>query len=360
MNNYYKKFAEILVNYSLEIKAKEKVIITGTIAAEPLIEEVYILLLKKGAYPFLRIGLNNGEELFYRYAQNHHFDYVSDISLSETEKADGFVRIMSSTNTKSLSTIDPMKQAKLVKTNKPLSDIMLKKNRWILTLFPTAAYAQDAEMGFEEFKEFTAKALFIDKSDPVKEWEKLKSKQAKVIDKLKGANKIRIVSDDTDLSLAVKGRKFVNSCGYLNMPSGEIYTGPIETSAAGYIKFSFPACYSGREVEGVYLEFNNGKVIKSTADKNEQFLHSMIDIDEGAKYIGEFAFGLNYGIQKFIKNILFDEKIGGTIHLALGNSYSETGGKNKSALHWDFIKDLRKTGEVYVDDKLFLKRGKIL
>ncbi|MEW5692713.1 MAG: aminopeptidase [Candidatus Hydrogenedentota bacterium] len=360
MADYLKKFARILIEYSLKIKSKEKVIISGCVEAIPLIEQLYIQVLQKGAYPFLRLVPNNLGELFYQYAKKHHLLYLPEINLFEAKKADAVITIQSSTNTKALTSVNPEKPATYIKTMKPIKDIILKKGRWVLTLYPTQAYAQDAEMSLQEFTEFVYKALFVDKKDPVKAWYDLRDYQEKIIKRLKGADRIRILDDDTDLTLSVKNRIFINSCGLYNMPSGEIFTGPIETSANGYIKFSFPACNLGREIEGVYLEFKEGKVVKESATKNEQFLRTMLDMDKGARYPGEFAFGLNYGITKHIKNILFDEKIGGTIHLALGSSYKETGGKNKSALHWDFIKDLRKKGEVYVNDKLFMKKGKII
>ncbi len=267
---------------------------------------------------------------------------------------------MSSVNTRELTNIDAVKQAKLSKTLRPLSDIILKKDRWILALYPTQAYAQDAEMPLAEFEDFVANAVKITEKDPVKEWQKVFDYQEKIVKALTNADKVHIKGYDTDLTLSVIGRKFINSYGVANMPSGEVFTGPIENSANGKIYYEFPACTNGNEVSGVRLEFKAGRVVKASAEKNEGFLLKMLEMDKGSRYLGEFAFGLNYSIQKFIKNILFDEKIGGTIHLALGNSYPETGGKNKSGLHWDMIKDLRNEGEVRINGKPVFKKGKFI
>lgn len=355
----YLRFAEILVDYSLNIKPAEKVVVAAPAVAAPLVEKVYEVLLNRGAYPVIRLGLDTDAEIFYRHAQSRHLDHLSDLSLYQARHTDAIINIMASSNTKSMSTVDPAKQARVMKTSKPVREIIMKKDRWVLTLFPTAAYAQDAEMSLDEFREFVGRSLYLDRRDPIAEWQRVRKHQEKIVRILNRARTVRIADTDTDLTLSVKGRTFINSSGLRNMPCGEVFTGPVETSAEGHIAYSFPACYSGREVEKVHLEFSRGRVVKAAAAKNEKFLLSMLDLDAGARYLGEFAIGLNYGIRQFIKNILFDEKIGGTVHLALGNSYPETGGRNKSALHWDMIKDLRTTGELYVDGELFMSKGKL-
>jgi aminopeptidase len=232
------------------------------------------------------------------------------------------------------------------------------KKPWTLTLFPTSAFAQDADMSLTEFEDFVYSATFADQDRPVAKWRALERRQEKMIAALKGADEVHIVGPDTDLTLSVKGRTFINSAGTNNMPSGEIFTGPVETSAEGYIKYDFPVCHAGREIDGIRLVFRKGKVVEASATKNEKFLLSMLDIDRGARRLGELGIGTNFGIDRFVRNILFDEKIGGTIHLALGKSYEETGGRNESALHWDMIKDLRKGGALYVDGEVIQKDGK--
>ena len=352
------RMAGVLIDYSTGVKKGDIVFIKGSSLAEPLIKELYRLTLERGGHPHIRVSLPGQPRLYYETASGEELRYLSPVSLYEARKADVYISISSASNTRSLSGIDPAKQAAHGITMKPVSETILRKSRWTITLFPTEAYAQDADMSLPEFEDFVFKAVFADKSDPVGAWKKLAKMQDALIKNLRGADEVRIVSSDTDLTLSVKGRTFVNSCGKHNMPSGEIFTGPVENSANGWISFSYPVCYGGREVDGVRLRFKDGKMIKAEARKNEAFLKSMLGMDRGARYLGEFAFATNRGIQKFTKSILFDEKIGGTIHLALGRSYPETGGKNKSALHWDMIKDLRKEGEIYVNGKLFMKKGR--
>ena len=272
---------------------------------------------------------------------------------------DGTAVIYSSSNTRALSEFDPSLQGRMAKSRRPLKNQILKK-KWTLTLFPTAAYAQDAEMSLRDFEDFIYSATFSDTEDPVRRWKRLKSKQDKLIAKLEGAEEVRIVGPGTDLSMNIKGRTFINSPGIHNMPSGEIFTGPIENSVEGFIEYDYPVVNAGREIDGIRLVFEKGTVVEATASKNEAYLLKMLDMDPGARRIGELGIGTNFKIQRFIKNILFDEKIGGTIHLALGAAYPETGAKNKSALHWDMIKDLRKGGALYVDGKAIQKEGTFL
>jgi aminopeptidase len=248
---------------------------------------------------------------------------------------------------------------------RPFSDRFLeraarKQLRWSGTLYPSQAFAQDAEMSLREFEDFVYKGCLVHEPDPIKAWKKISKEQQRVVNWLKKARKIHVVGPDTDLKLEVTGRTWINCDGHENFPDGEIFTGPIENSVNGHIRYTYPACLYGREVEDVRLQFKDGKVVNATAAKNEDFLSKMLKSDKGARYVGEFAFGTNSGIQRFTKNILFDEKIGGTIHLALGKGYPESGSKNKSAIHWDMVCDLRKDGEVRVDGTLFLKDGKIL
>ena len=227
------------------------------------------------------------------------------------------------------------------------------KKRWVGFDYPTNALAQEAEMSLEEYEDFVFNAVIVDWNKVSKDMDKLK----KLYDEKK---EVKIVDDDTDLTLSLAGRKGVKGDGSCNMPDGELFFAPIKESLNGHISFSFPAIYGGREVDGVRLEFKNGVIVKATAKKNEAFLKQMIATDDGSKYIGEFGIGYNYNINKFTRNILFDEKIGGTIHLAIGQAYEECGGGNKSAVHWDIIKDLRKTGKIFIDGKLVLNNGKYI
>ena len=353
------KFARLLVGYSIYAKKGETISVEGSSIAEPLMLAVYEHLLQAGAFPLIRMTPVDAAQGFFAHAQPHHLDTVAPFEKALATAMDGSIRVMASTNTRALSSVDPSKQTRMAKARRDIRKIILAK-KWALTLFPTEAYAQDAEMSLRDFETFVIKANFLDRKDPVAEWNKLEKEHQKLIARLKGADEIRIVGPETDLKMSVKNRTFISSVATHNVPSGEIFTGPVEESVEGHIQYDFPVCEGGREIDGIRLVFKGGRVVDASATKNEKYFLAMLDMDPGARRLGELGIGTNYGIQQFIKNILFDEKIGGTIHLALGESYAETGGVNKSALHWDMIKDLRKGGALYVDGKLFQKNGKFV
>jgi aminopeptidase len=357
--------AKILVDYSVKVRPNQLVRITGAPESAPLILAVYQQVLERGAHPFLQVELEEAEELLYTYASDAQLDYVPPFMKDVIEQINANIGIWTDANTKRFTNADPAKQTRRAVARRPLSDRLLeraakKELRWTGTLYPTQAFAQDAEMSLREFEDFVYRACLVHEPDPIKAWRKISKKQQRLVDWLNKAREIHVVGPDTDLKLEVTGRRWENCDGHENFPDGEIFTAPIEDSMNGHIRYTYPACAYGREVEDVRLQFKDGKVIKATAAKNEQFLLKMLETDKGARYVGEFAFGTNSGIQRFTKNILFDEKIGGTIHLALGKGYLETGSKNKSAIHWDMVCDLRDGGEVRVDGTLFLKDGKIL
>jgi len=357
--------AKILVDYSVEVRPNQLVRISGGQEGAPLILAVYQKVLERGAHPFLQVEPEEAEELLYTYASDAQLDYIPPFMKGVIEQIDAGIGIWTDVNTKQLTNADPAKQSRRAVAMRPLSDRLLeraakKELRWSGTIHPTQAFAQDAEMSLREFEDFVYSACLVDEPDPIQAWRTVSKKQQRLVDWLNKARQIHVVGPDTDLKLEVTDRKWINCDGHENFPDGEIFTGPIEDSLNGHIRYTYPACYFGREVEDVRLQFKDGKVIKATAAKNEQVLLKMLESDKGAKYVGEFAFGTNSGIQRFTKNVLFDEKIGGTIHLALGKGYPESGSKNKSAIHWDMVCDLRDGGEVRVDGTLFLKDGKIL
>ncbi|MCR4403958.1 MAG: aminopeptidase [Candidatus Acetothermia bacterium] len=357
--------AKILVEYSVEVKPNQLVRITGAPEGAPLLLAVYQEVLKRGAHPWLQLGLEGAEELFYTYASEAQLDYVPPFMKEVIEQIDANIGIWTEVNTKQLTNADPAKQARRAAAMRPLNERFLeraakKELRWTGTVYPTQAFAQDAEMSLREFEKFVYKACLVDEPNPIGAWRAISQRQQRLVDRLNKAKAIHVTGPDTDLKLEVAGRRWENCDGHENFPDGEIFTGPVEESVNGHIRFSYPACLYGREVEDVRLTFKDGKVVEAKAAKNEQFLLKMLETDEGARYVGEFAFGTNPGIQRFTKNTLFDEKIGGTIHLALGKGYPETGSKNSSAIHWDMVCDLREGGEVRVDGTLFLKDGKIL
>jgi len=251
------------------------------------------------------------------------------------------------------------------KSGAPLTKIFMERSareelHWVGCMYPTFASAQDAGMSLTNYESFVFSACKLDSKNPVAKWKKVSKFNARLINYLRRKKKIRIVADETDLTYNVAGRKWINCDGAANFPDGEVFTAPIEDSAEGHIRFTFPAVFGGREVEDVRIEFKNGKAFKATASRGGSFMNAMLDSDRGARYLGEVAIGTNYDIKNFSKNTLFDEKIGGTIHMALGAAYPETGGKNKSGLHWDMVCDLRKGGEIYADGELFYRNGKFL
>jgi aminopeptidase len=281
------------------------------------------------------------------------------------EEFNVFIFIESRSNTKSLTNIDPYRMQLRTRAHSDVVKTFSARSasgdlRWVYTLYPTLAYAQDAEMNLTEFEDYVYGTTYADLDDPVAEWNKFHTFQASLIDWLAGKKEAIIKGPNVDLKLSIAGRKFINADGTKNMPSGEIYTSPVEDSANGWIRYTYPVVYRGREAEGVELYFEEGQVVKATAEKGEEFLNAMLDTDEGARYLGEFAIGTNKMIQRFIRNILFDEKIGGTIHLAVGNGFPEIGAKNESAIHWDMICDMRDGGLITVDGELFYESGKFI
>ena len=352
-----KKLARVLVDYSIEAGEGEQVLVAGGVAAEPLIKEVYTRLLGVGAIPIPQVALPGIQELFFEHAKDIHYEKTPPVIRSTYEGVDAVISIMAPHNTRALAGIEPGKQQALGKRDKAVQDLVIERDRWALTLFPTQALAQESEMGLEEYEEFVFEAMALGEDDPVRYWREKAEEQGRLIERLESASEVRIVGPGTDLALSIDGRKFLNGDGKHNMPCGEVFTGPVEDSANGEIYFGVPIAVAGREVLGVRLRFEEGRVVESSAEKGEEFLSSMLDADEGARYLGELGIGTNYGISRATKNILFDEKLGGTVHLAIGRSYEKTGGKNDSSVHWDLICDLREGGELYADGELIEKDG---
>jgi len=264
-----------------------------------------------------------------------------------------------------LSNINPEKMKLSARGSSEITKIFFervakKELRWCGTMFPNQANAQEANMSISEYEDFVYGAGYIDRKDPIVEWKEIEKKQEGICNILNGKKHLRIVSRDTDLNMSIEGRKWVNCCGRVNFPDGEVFTGPVEDSVEGHIRFSFPGIYGGREIEDIQLTFERGKVIKAAATKGEELLEQLLETDKGARYVGEIAAGTNYNIEKFTKHMLFDEKIGGTVHLAIGRSIPESLGKNQSAIHWDMLCDMKKGGKIYADSELVYKDGKFL
>ena len=356
------KLAELLVGYSVEVKKGDRVCIHGDAAAEPLINAVYAEVLKAGAYPFLLIQPNDIEDIFYKHASDDQIAYIHEPERYISSNYDVMIRLLAEVNTKSLSNVDAGKMVLHRKARTELMKVFLKRAssgdlRWTLTFFPTNALAQDADMSLSEYEDFVYSACMPDMADPTGYWKRFSKKQERIIKWLDGKKRVHVSAKETDLTLSIEGRKFINCDGHENMPDGEVFAGPVEDSVNGHVYFSYPAIYQGKEITGIRLWFEQGKVIKATAEKNEDLLLKTLDTDEGARRVGEFAIGTNEGITKFTREILYDEKINGSFHMAVGAGYPESGSKNESAIHWDMVCDLRDGGVITVDDEVLYKNG---
>ena len=359
------RLARTLVRYSVKLKPRDLVSIQGDATAEPLIRECYRAALRAGAYPVLDVRLGDLAEVFFREANDDQLKWVNPLAKHRVQRIDARIGIWAETNTRSLSQVDPQRVAKAQAAQQPIFRIFMDRAarhelQWVGTQWPCNASAQDAEMSLEEYEDFVYAAGHLDDPDPIKTWQRISREQQALTDSLNRAREVRIVAEDTDLRFTVKGRKWINCDGHYNFPDGEIFTGPVEDSVAGHIAFSFPAVHHGREVDGARLTFERGKVVKAEARKGQEFLRAMIAMDRGASFLGEAAIAANYNVTRYTKNTLFDEKIGGTIHVALGAGYPETGSKNRSGLHWDMVCDLRKGGELFADGELIQKNGRFL
>lgn len=358
------KLAKVMVHYSLKLKKGQTLKIAGEAVAMPLITAVYEEAVKAGAHPYVQIRIPRNEEILLKYGSKAQLEFIPIHAKTEIKKIDAYLGIFAASNTRYLAGTDPKQQVIMRKAGGAIMKTFFKRFaegnlRWCGTQFPTLADAQEADMSLDDYEDFVYRAGHIDSADPVKHWKKVAKEQARLCKILDRVDMIHVRAEDTDLKLRVKGRKWVNCAGTQNFPDGEIFTSPIDNSAEGYIRYSFPAVYGGREVEAVRLWFKKGKVVKEEAGKNEQYLKAMLDMDKGARFLGEFAIGTNYEIKRFSRNILFDEKIGGTCHLAVGAAIPEAGGKNISSLHWDMVCDLKKKGsEITADGKVIYRNGK--
>ncbi len=362
MKSSFDRWAEVLVGYSTEVKPGDTVAISGGVAAEPLLRAIYRAVLRYGGHPVLILSFTDSQTDLFSIASDEQLRFVSALERWALEVADVTIDVQASTNTRALSAIDPARQTIWNRARADLRQIAAQRaaqseRRWSLTIFPTAAYAQDADMATDEFATFLSAACMLDRPDPVAAWRELSARQARMIDWLKDRSDIHITAPGADLRLSVAGRVWINSDGKRNFPSGEVFTGPVEDSAEGHIHFAYPVVTQGREISDIRLRFERGRVVDASAAKNEAFLIEILDSDPGARRLGEFAFGTNDGINRWTRNILLDEKMGGTIHMALGRGYPETGSTNLAAIHWDLICDIRAGGEVTADGAVVLRDG---
>lgn len=357
------KLAQLLVEYCVAVQPDDRVLVTGSVEALPLVTETYRQVVRAGGHPLVMVQDESWMEILLQEGSEAQLQHIPEPLRRVIENYDCLISLRAPSNTRTLSAVDPARQRLMQAARRDLGETQMRRSaagelRWTLTMYPTNAQAQEADMSLHDFEDFVYRACFVDTADPIQQWRKLHARQQKLVDWLDGKKEVVVKGPNADLRLSIDGRTFINSDGKRNMPSGEIFTGPVEDSVNGWVRFTYPAIYGGREVDGVELRFENGKVVDASARKNEAFLISVLDTDEGARYLGEFAVGTNNGIDRFTKSILYDEKIGGTIHMAVGRGYPETGSENVSAVHWDMICDMRDGGKIWVDDELFYDSGK--
>lgn len=363
------KLADLLVNYSARVRKGDLVKITGSAVCEPLLAEVFRAVLRAGGHPYISLMSDQAAEDFVRFAGNDQLDFQNPVAQHEIETIDCLISTWGTVNTKSLSGADPAKQARASAARRKWFTTFMTRTaipfgkkgnmRWIGTMFPNQASAQDADMSLREYEDFVYGAGLLDLPNPIAAWKAISAKQEKVVKYLSKVSEVRFKTPQgTDLKVGVKGRRWVNCDGHVNFPDGEVFTGPLEDATEGVVCYSFPSLHQGREVDGIRLRFKGGRVVDASATKNEDFLIKMLDQDKGARVLGEIAIGTNYRIQRGVKNTLFDEKIGGTFHAACGASIKESGGKNESGLHWDMVCDLRQGGTIEADGKVISRNGK--
>ena len=357
-----KKLAQIMVQYSLNVKPGQLV----HLATSPLADEFNLAFIeevtKAGGFVFASNAIPGAAEVFLKNASTKQLDTVNPINKMLVETIDARMIVQANANTRELSGVDPKKTARAQKSNAPLFKTLLrriekKQLAYCITLYPTNALAQEANMSLSDYREFVFEAGMLNTKDPVAKWKVEKKKQKKLADWLKGKNKVILKGNDIDLTFSIKGRTFITAAGDMNFPDGEIFTSPVENSVNGWVRFKYPALFGGQEIENIELWFENGKVVQEKAARNQELLTAQLNTDKGARILGEWGIGTNYNIKRFSKNMLFDEKLGGTIHLAMGLGFGEAGGKNTSGLHWDMLCDMAQS-EVTVDGKLFYKNGK--
>ena len=361
----YDRLAELVLDHSLGLKAGEVLRIEAEVVAAPLILPLHREAIKRGAHAYTALDLAGLNELLVAHGSDEQLEFVSPIELREMDTIDAAISIWSETNTRSFSRADPDRRQRQLAAQRQVAirrrdRVTRGELRWCGTLCPTNAHAQDAEMSLDDYEDFVFRACHVLDDDPVGHWRRIGEQLQARAAELGSVRELHIAGDGTDLTVLVEGRKWRAAHGRQNVPDGEVYTSPVENGINGTIRFAFPAVFSGREMDDVRLRFEHGRVVQADAAGGEAYLKSLLEMDEGASGVGEIAFGLNYEIDRFTRNILFDEKIGGTMHLALGMGFGDLGGLNRSALHLDLICDLRKEGEVRADGDLVWQAGRFL
>ncbi len=356
------KLAEIMVDYSLELKPGQQVWLRTSPVAQEFNLAFYEKAVRAGAYVLVDQSIPGAEEVYYKFASDAQLDFVPPYRKLVMETFDASLRVWSDENTRALAGVDPTRMARGRKAGAGLFKTVMQRSatgayRWCVTVHPTPGMAQDANMSLADYADFVYGAGMLSEPDPVAFWRAEGKKQEKLIAWLKGRKIAVLKGANIDLEFSIQGRTFEKSDGLYNFPDGEIFTSPVDGTARGWVRFKYPGIYEGQEVEDIELWFEGGRVVREKASKNQKLLTSLLDTDDGARRLGEWGIGTNYGITRFSRNMLFDEKIGGTIHLALGASFPECGGTNESGLHWDMLCDMADS-EIKVDGEVFYRNGK--
>jgi aminopeptidase len=364
MQNILSRYADLLVHYCVDLQPGEKLYVRSTTLAEPLIREIYRTALKAGGVVAVSLDFREQNRLMLTEAADAHLNYVSPLHREAMDSFDAYLYIRAPFNLREDQNIDVERSKKRSKATQPhtqkyferTATRALKRN---LCQYPTLANAQEAGMSLEEYEQFIFNACKLYDADPKESWINVRKSQQRIVDLLNSRSKVHYKGDGIDISFRTEGRTWINSDGQTNMPSGEVYTSPIEDSVNGTIHFSFPGVYMGHEVEGVTLWVEDGYIQKWEAKKGQQFLDHIFSL-KGTRRFGEAAIGTNYNINRLTKNILFDEKMGGTVHMAIGQSYLQAGGKNESSVHWDMITDMQNGGQIFADDDLIYENGQFV
>lgn len=354
--------AKILLEHSTKVKPKDKVMIIAYPPAEPLVVELYKQLLAIGAYPHTHIEIEELDFLRFTNATEDQLEMVNPIVSMVAETFDIYIEVLSKSNTRDLTNADPERQAIHARAYASIARVMRERAasgslRWVLTAFPTYAYAQEAQMSLTEYEDFVFRTTYANLDRPLEKWEEIQKKQQRYVDWMHGKKNVEVRGDNVDLRFSIEGRPFVNEAGYFNLPDGEIFTAPVEHSIDGWVRFPYPAVFHDRVMEGIEITFEKGQAIEASSRQNDEVLQHILKIDQGASYVGEFGIGLNPEIDRCIRNTLFDEKMNGTIHIGLGAGFPESGSKNDSAIHLDLICEMRGGGEILVDGERIYEDG---
>jgi aminopeptidase len=347
-----RKLAEMVVKYSLKVKSETNVIINGGIEAQEFILELYKQVILAKAYPILNIAIPGMNDFYYKHASEKQLKKFPELRMHQAKNSQYYISINTSHNTRELTNTDPKKISIRQKIVHPISEYIVNekdKIRRVTVGFPCQALAQDSEMSLNEYENFFYSACLQD-------WNKLGKFMDKLVKIFENGNKVHLIGEGVDLKFSIEGKNCIADKGEENMPGGEIFMAPIRESLNGWIKFDYSRIVSGKQISGIYLKFKDGKVIESRAEKNEDFLNSLLDTDENSRYVGEFGIGCNLKINRYTNDLLFDEKIGGTIHLALGMAYKDNGGGNDSAIHIDIVKGM-KNAKIILDGKIIQEKG---